>query len=321
MLESLKVLDELRLNFSQSGLFILNLTLAFIMFGVALEIKLEHFKKVILNPVSTLVGVFSQFFLLPLVTFLITILLRHYITPTIALGMILVASCPGGNISNFMSSLARGNVALSVSLTAIATLSAIFMTPLNFSLWGGLFTEIYSRTDASGLVRPLEIDVMQMFQTVFILLGIPLVLGMWFNHRFPDLTKKIVVPIKRLSVVFFMGMVVMAFMNNFDYFKAHIKYIFLLVLIHNTVALTTGYSIASLFRRNATDRKTISIETGIQNSGLGLVLLFNPKIFPPDLAIGGMAFITAWWGIWHILSGLGIAGLWGRRRKRVVAIQ
>lgn len=321
MLESLKVLDELRLNFSQSGLFILNLTLAFIMFGVALEIKLEHFKKVILNPVSTLVGVFSQFFLLPLITFLIAILLRHYITPTIALGMILVASCPGGNISNFMSSLARGNVALSVSLTAIATLSAIFMTPLNFSLWGGLFTEIYSRTDASGLVRPLEIDVGQMFQTVFILLGIPLVLGMWFNHRFPDLTKKIVTPIKRLSIVFFMGMVVMAFMNNFDYFKAHIKYIFLLVFIHNAIALITGYSIASLFRRNATDRKTISIETGIQNSGLGLVLLFNPKIFPPDLAIGGMAFITAWWGIWHILSGLGIAGLWGRKRKRIAAIR
>lgn len=281
MLESLKVLDELRLNFSQSGLFVLNLTLAFIMFGVALEIKLEHFKKVILTPVSTLVGVFSQFFLLPLFTFLIAILLKHYITPTIALGMILVASCPGGNISNFMSSLARGNVALSVSLTAIATLSAIFMTPLNFSLWGGLFTDIYSRTDASGLVRPLEIDVWQMFQTVFILLGIPLLLGMWFNHRFPDLTKKMVVPIKRLSIVFFMGMVVMAFMNNFDYFKAHIKYIFLLVLIHNAVALTAGYSIAALFKRNATDRKTISIETGIQNSGLGLVLLFNPKIFPP----------------------------------------
>jgi len=321
MLESLKVLDELRLNFSQSGLFVLNLTLAFIMFGVALEIKLEHFKKVILTPVSTLVGVFSQFFLLPLFTFLIAILLKHYITPTIALGMILVASCPGGNISNFMSSLARGNVALSVSLTAIATLSAIFMTPLNFSLWGGLFTDIYSRTDASGLVRPLEIDVWQMFQTVFILLGIPLLLGMWFNHRFPDLTKKMVVPIKRLSIVFFMGMVVMAFMNNFDYFKAHIKYIFLLVLIHNAVALTAGYSIAALFKRNATDRKTISIETGIQNSGLGLVLLFNPKIFPPDLAIGGMAFITAWWGIWHILSGLGIAGLWGRRRRRIATIQ
>jgi len=321
MLESLKVLDELRLNFSQSGLFVLNLTLAFIMFGVALEIKLEHFKKVILTPVSTLVGVFSQFFLLPLFTFLIAILLKHYITPTIALGMILVASCPGGNISNFMSSLARGNVALSVSLTAIATLSAIFMTPLNFSLWGGLFTDIYSRTDVSGLVRPLEIDVWQMFQTVFILLGIPLLLGMWFNHRFPDLTKKMVVPIKRLSIVFFMGMVVMAFMNNFDYFKAHIKYIFLLVLIHNAVALTAGYSIAALFKRNATDRKTISIETGIQNSGLGLVLLFNPKIFPPDLAIGGMAFITAWWGIWHILSGLGIAGLWGRRRRRIATIQ
>ncbi len=318
MLESLQVLDDLRLNFTQSSLFVLNLTLAFIMFGVALEIKVEHFKKVVWNPKSTIVGVFSQFFLLPFITFLVAFLLRHYITPTIALGMILVASCPGGNISNFMSSLARGNVALSVSLTAIATMAAIFMTPLNFSLWGGMFTDLYSRMDATSLVRPLEIDAWQMVQTVFILLGVPLVLGMLFNHYFPKATTRIVKPIKRLSILIFMGMVILAFMKNFDFFKAHIKYIFIIVLIHNALALLTGYSIATVFKRDIVDRRTISIETGIQNSGLGLVLLFNPKIFPPDLAIGGMAFIAAWWGIWHILSGLTIASIWGRR-KSVVA--
>ncbi len=318
MLESLQVLDDLRLNFTQSSLFVLNLTLAFIMFGVALEIKVEHFKKVVWNPKSTIVGVFSQFFLLPFITFLVAFLLRHYITPTIALGMILVASCPGGNISNFMSSLARGNVALSVSLTAIATMAAIFMTPLNFSLWGGMFTDLYSRMDATSLVRPLEIDAWQMVQTVFILLGIPLVLGMLFNHYFPKATTRIVKPIKRLSILIFMGMVILAFMKNFDFFKAHIKYIFIIVLVHNALALLTGYSIATVFKRDIVDRRTISIETGIQNSGLGLVLLFNPKIFPPDLAIGGMAFIAAWWGIWHILSGLTIASIWGRR-KSVVA--
>src|SRR5210317_1648351 len=101
MKEALEVLDHVRLNFSQSGLFALNITIAFIMFGVALDIKWQHFKELIMRPKSVVVGVFSQFLLLPAVTFTFIILLNP--TPTVALGMLLIASCPGGNISNFMS--------------------------------------------------------------------------------------------------------------------------------------------------------------------------------------------------------------------------
>ncbi|MFP4059209.1 MAG: bile acid:sodium symporter family protein [Bacteroidales bacterium] len=312
MLEDLKLLDDIRLNFSQGGLFVLNLTLAFIMFGVALEIKPDHFKKVIYKPKIALTGVISQFFLLPALTFLIILAFRNFITPTIALGMILIASCPGGNISNFISLLAKGNAALSVSLTGISTLAAIFMTPLNFAFWGGLYTRTVSHGDATKFLRPLEIDPGQMFQTVFILLGIPLIFGMLFNWRFPNITRKILKPIKRLSILIFMGIVIMAFSNNYDYFVAYIKYVFIIVLFHNTLALITGFSFATLIRLSVPDRRTITIETGIQNSGLGLVLLFNPKIFPEYMAIGGMAFIAAWWGIWHILAGLGLASLWSK---------
>lgn len=320
MRESLQVLDTIHLNFTQESLFVLNLTLAFIMFGVALEIKPVHFKKVALNPKSTIVGFISQFFFLPLITFLLVILFRNLITPTIALGMILVAACPGGNISNFISSLAKGNVALSVSLTAIATLSAIIMTPFNFALWGKLYILAYN-VRAEHLLQPLVIDAMEMFKTVFILLGIPLVIGMSFNHWFPKLTEKIVKPIKRLSILAFIVIVIMAFSNNYSYFIKYIYYIFLIVLIHNGMALVTGYSVASAFKVPRYDRRAITIETGIQNSGLGLVLLFNPKIFPETIVIngieksmeiGGMAFIAAWWGIWHILSGLMLAGIWFR---------
>ncbi len=304
MYESLKALDEIRLNFSQQGLFIINLTLAFIMFGVALDIKVDSFKKIINNPKSVVIGVISQFFLLPAVTFLIVWLLKSWITPSVALGMLLVASCPGGNISNFISAFAKGNAALSVSLTAIATLGAIFMTPINFSFWGGLYAS------TSPLLRPIEIDPLEMFKTVFVLLGIPLIVGLWFSAKFPKITAKIIKPIKNLSILVFMGIVVMAFINNFDYFINYIGYIFILVMIHNAVALTTGYSFASLFNITRKDRRSLSIETGIQNSGLGLVLIFNPNIFPPDLNVGGMAFVAAWWGIWHIVAGLMIAWLW-----------
>ncbi|HYW95496.1 MAG TPA: bile acid:sodium symporter family protein [Bacteroidales bacterium] len=320
MKEALQSLDSLHLNFSPQGLFVLNLTLAFIMFGVALEIKPAHFRRVFMNPKATIVGFLSQFFLLPAVTFILIMVFSRFITPTIAFGMILVASCPGGNISNFISSLAKGNVALSVSLTAIATIAAIVMTPLNFALWGKLYILSYN-VKAQHLLQPLTIDAFEMFKTVFILLGIPLTIGMWFNHKFPQTTSKIVKPIKNLSILIFMGIVILAFSNNYSYFINHITWIFLIVLVHNAFALSTGYSAATLFKLERIDRRSITIETGIQNSGLGLVLLFNPNVFPTaivvggvvkPLEIGGMAFIAAWWGIWHILAGLTIAGIWSR---------
>jgi BASS family bile acid:Na+ symporter len=139
---------------------------------------------------------------------------------------------------------------------------------------------------------------------------------MWVAWKFPGFTAKIVKPVKRLSILIFIGIVVMAFANNYEFFVAHIQYIFILVLLHNATALATGYAFGSITKVPRVDRRTITIETGIQNSGLGLVLIFNPKIFPPDLAVGGMAFVTAWWGIWHILAGLGLAGFWSKLKIR-----
>ncbi len=310
MLETFKALDSVRLNFSADSLLILNLTIAFIMFGVALELKPKHFKNLALNPKAAAVGAVSQFILMPFMTFLLAIAFRNYITPTIGLGMILVASCPGGNVSNFFSALAKGNVALSVSLTAISDFGAIIITPFSFAFWGTLFTKLYSLLSTSGLVRPLEIPFMHVLQTVIILLGIPLTLGMLINLYFPKLTSKILVHVKRLSLVAFGAIIAVIFMKNWEFFLQYIKFVFLIVLIHNALALSLGWSFASLFKLPRRDRKTISIETGIQNSGLALILLFNPNIFPPDVAVGGMAFIAAWWGIWHLIAGLVMGGIW-----------
>ena len=311
MKEALEVLDHVRLNFSQSGLLLLNIVIAFIMFGVALDIKWKNFKDVILKPKSALTGIFSQFLLLPAITYLFIILLNP--TPTVALGMILIASCPGGNISNFMSSMAKGNVALSVSLTAVATLSATFMTPLNFAIWGKLYLNYYSSSGAGNYLVPIEIDFLQMVQTVIILLGIPLLLGILFAQYFPKLTQKIKNPIKQLSILIFIGFVIILLSANFNHFLRYIHIVFLIVLVHNTLALGTGFSFSSLFKLSRTDRRTITLETGIQNSGLALVLMFNPKIFPPELELGGMTIIAAWWGVWHIISGLTISGLWSKK--------
>ena len=133
------------------------------------------------------------------------------------MGMILVASCPGGNISNFMSSLSRANTELSVGLSASTTLLATITTPFNFSFWGGLYTKFISMK-ASHMLQPLEIDNGQMFETVFILLGIPLIAGIIFAHFFPKITEKLKKPIQILSILFFVAMVVLAFMNNLQLF-------------------------------------------------------------------------------------------------------
>ncbi len=312
MLESLQALDAVKIDFNEKSQLFLNFAIAFIMFGVALELKIENFRSLIKNPKLPLIGAISQFVLMPLMTTLLVLALRDYITMTVGLGMILVASCPGGNISNFICSLAKGNVALSVSLTAISDLGALILTPFNFAFWGNIFVMVYTATGQSDLVQPLQIEPLEVFITVLFILGIPLALGLFVKQKFPAFTSKIVIGMKRASIAIFIAILAIIFIKNFDLFLKHIKYIALIVLIHNALAFIIGYNFARLFGLDKKDRKTISIETGIQNSGLALALLFNPKIFNPELAIGGMTFIAAWWGAWHIISGLSLAAYWSK---------
>lgn len=314
MKEQLAGLDALSINFGSSGMMIVNIILAFVMFGVALGIKLDTFKDVLMKPKSLIVGVLLQWFALPFITFVLAIALGHWITPMIALGMILVASCPGGNISNFMSSWAKGNIELSVSMTAITTAFAPFITPLNFWLWGSLYYQVISvKQDVPTLIIPF----LPMLGQILLLLGIPIVLGMLCSKYFPKMTQKITKPAQVISIILFMGMIVVSFSQNFTLFIENIFYVFFIVMIHNAFALSTGYFGGKLFKLPVRDIRSLTVEVGIQNSGLGLVLLFNPKIFPPEIwhgFYGGMLFITAWWGIWHIVSGLTISSLFRREK-------
>ena len=240
----------------------------------------------------------------------------------IALGMILVASCPGGNVSNFITSLSRGNSELSVSLTAVNTAACIFTTPINFAFWGKLYLN-FANNHLIGELPELQIPFWEIFKSIVIIMGIPLVLGMLCGQYLPKLTKILKKPLQYLSVVVFIAMVIMIFVGNFDAFMRCIKYIFLVVLIHNLLALGIGFGTSTLLKLPYKDRRTLTIETGIQNSGLGLILLLNPNIFPETgvwANNGGMLVITAWWGVWHIVSGLTLAYTW-RIRGRKEAIE
>lgn len=290
----------------------MNLAIAFIMFGVALSIRPEHFRTVFLNPKPVVIGSVAQYIMLPALTYLLILIIRPS-TP-VALGMILISACPGGNVSNLISSISKANITLSVSLTTITTIMSLIMTPFNFAFWGGLYAR------HSPLLVPISIDPVEMFRTVFLILGIPVILGMFVGIKFPKFAKRMDRPIQAASVIFFIGFIVAALAGNFSIFLKYIHLIFILVLLHNGLAFVSGYLLPKLFKVNETDCRTISIETGIQNSGLGLALIFNPRIFPPELNLGGMAMVAAWWGIWHIIAGLAISIYWRKHPVTEVAV-
>ena len=312
--EQLKSLDSVSLSLGSGTGLILSIVLALIMFGIALGIKADALKNVFARPRSIITGICLQWIGLPMVTFVLIMLFSRWLTPMVALGMLLVASCPGGNISNYMSSLAKGNIALSVSMTAVSTVCAPFITPINFWLWGNLYLDVANLTGVLDIPH-LTIPFWDTFAQVFTILGIPVVLGMLCAHYLPAFTEKIKKPFSVFSMVVFIVMVLGMFIPNWRIFIDYIIFIFILVLIHNLCAFATGYSGASAMKLPAIDRRAITIEVGIQNSGLGLTLLLNPDIFKPEIwnnpetgvMYGGMLFVTAWWGIWHIVSGLAIS--------------
>lgn len=293
-------IDQVQLQFNPATLAGLNAILGLVMFGIALDLRVADFREAFRSPKGLLLATVGHHLLFPAMTYGLIWVMQP--SPSIALGMILVSSCPAGHLSNFLTHLARGNAALSVSASAISTALAIVMTPINFNFWGNLHPITHD------LMRTIAIDPWVMLKDIIILLGIPLVAGMGVAHRFPVLAKRAEKPMKRFSMVVFALFVVGALAANFQHFLQYIQFVVLLVFIHNGLALVTGYSLSTLLRLGERDRRAVTFEMGIQNSGLGLILIFN--MFH---GLGGMAIITAWWGIWHIVSGLSLALFWSKR--------
>lgn len=294
-------LDTLEINFDTEGLWVLNITLAIIMFGVSLGITMDDFRRLFKNPKILLTGIISQFIILPFVTFIFIKLVNPM--PSIALGMMMVAACPGGNISNFMTQMAKGNAALSVSLTAFATLVSLVMTPFNLEFYGNLYAP------TAEILQRVQLNPWMLVELVTLILGVPLLLGMWVRNRKPIWATKLSKVLKPLSLIIFMIFIIIAFYDNFDIFINYVHYVLILVIAHNVLALLTGFYFAKAMKLSYKDQKTLSIETGIQNSGLGLLLIFS--FFN---GLGGMALLVAFWAIWDIFSGLALASYWSKQK-------
>lgn len=291
--------DQVTLAFEPGSLVVLNVVLALVMIGVALDLRPADFRGVARAPRAVIVGLVGQVVVLPALTFALVVLLRP--PPSVALGLMLVAACPGGNMSNFITHLARGNTELSVTMTAIGTVLAVVTTPLNLSLWSGLYA------DTAALLRSVALSPGELVGTVLAVLAAPLALGMAIAAKMPRLAGRLRGPFKLFSVACLALFIVIGMSRNAGIFAAHWALLAGVVALHNGLALLAGWLVARTAGLPGRDRRAIAIEVGIQNAGLALVLAFD--FFP---GLGGTAMIAAWWGVWHLIAGLTLASLWRR---------
>ena len=293
-------LDAVQLNFSPSSLTVLNIVLAAIMFGIALDTKFADFAGVVKMPKAMAVGIAAQFLVLPAVTLALTIVLD--VRASIALGMILVACCPPGSISNVLTHRAGGNVALSVSMTAISNVLAIFLLPLGIAFWGS------RRQSTDAILTAVDLSALSMLRDTALIIGIPFVVGIVISQRFERFAAGAQPWVKRGSLLALLVFIFSGLAGNATTFVDYIGLVFVAVLVQGLLALLLGYSIASWAGLEMRNRKAVTFEVGVRNAGLGLGMVFS--FFD---GIGGMAMVAGWWGIWDIITGLLLASWWTRR--------
>ena len=295
-----ELIDTVVIKFDARSVILLNLCVAFIMFGVALDINLKDFGRVAKTPKLPIVGLISEYLLLPIITLVLIYFLRPQ--PSFALGMILLTTCPGGSASNFFVHVSKGNTALSVTLTTVTTLGAIVITPLGFTLLAKLFPY------TADFMQDINVNPIEMVFTIITVVILPLAAGVAYRQRYPDKAQRIQKFISRASVTIFFAFVLIAIIANWDNLSQFLHCVFGTVTLHNLLALTVGYWFARFMGLGLSDSRAVSIETGIQNTSLGLALavqFFN--------GLGGMMLVLAWWGIWHLISGYALAYYWSKR--------
>ncbi len=285
---------------------ILSLVLATMVFAVALELKVADFTRVAHTPRAVVCGLIPQFVLLPVGTWLATLALD--LPANIEAAMILVAACPGGSLSNVITHFGRGNTALSVSISAVAAVLALFLTPFNFT-W-----MMATNPATAGWLRSLAIDPSDIWWSLLALLAVPMTLGLTISHRWPALTARIRKPLSTFSLLALLVFIAAGLYIQRALLTAHILPQVAIVILHNASGLALGFLCALAFRVAERDRRAIMIEGGMQNSGLALGIIAVQ--FNADL---GMVIIASLWGIWHIVSGLSLAWLWRRKDARAFA--
>lgn len=286
---------------------VLSTVLALMVFSVALELRVDDFRRVLQTPKAVLCGLIPQFILLPIGTWLATLALD--LPANVEAAMILVAACPGGSLSNVVTHFGRGNTALSVSVSAVASVIALFATPFNFG-W-----MIATNPATAGWLRELNLDASGIWVSLLVMLAIPMALGLLFSHRFPSLTTRIQKPLANFSLAALLAFIVLGLVKERQLLTLGLLPMLAIVILHNASGLLFGWLTSVAMGVSVRDRRAVMIEGGMQNSGLALGIIAVQ--FNSDL---GMVIIASLWGIWHIVSGMTCALYWRRIDARSAAL-
>lgn len=266
----------------------INYLLMIIMFGMGLTMKLSDFAVVFLQPRDVIVGCLAQFIVMPLLAFALGRIFG--LSNELFAGVVLVGTCPGGTSSNVITYLSKGDTALSIGMTSINTLLAPFLTPL--------LTYLYLRTS-------VDVNISSMFLSIIQVVIIPIGLGLIINRLFEKYTQKIKDGMPAVSVTAICLIVAAVVSHNSEKIRSTGVIIFVIVILHNLLGYLCGYLIGVLFRMSMPRKKAVSIEIGMQNSGLATSLASSAF---PDMSMATVP--GAIFSVWHNISGAILAGIY-----------
>lgn len=270
-----------------------NYLLMIVMFGMGLTLKLEDFKVVFTRPKDIIIGAIAQFTIMPLLAFLLSIIFK--LPPELAVGVILVGTCPGGTSSNVMTYLAKGDVALSVGMTSVSTVLAPFATPLLTLLYAG---------------QKVDVNAVSMFVSIVQVVILPIFLGFIINKFFYKFTNSIKEILPLISVLAIVAIVAAVVSANSQRLMQVGYLVIIVVVLHNSLGYLLGYILAKLFRLNNAKCKAVSIEVGMQNSGLATSLAATHFASMALATVPGAIF-----SVWHNISGSIVANIMASKIK------
>ncbi|MCW8852375.1 MAG: bile acid:sodium symporter family protein [Gammaproteobacteria bacterium] len=264
--------------------------LTVIMFSMGLTLSIDDFKRALSMPRLIITGLLLQYSIMPFAALAIATIFQ--LDPALTIGMILVGACPGGTASNVITYLARGNVALSISLTSISTILAIVLTPA--------ITLLIADTS-------IQVPAARMFVSILYIVIFPVALGLALKHFFAYRIKTVEHYLPLIAVAAIVLIIAIITALNAKQFSQLGITVLLAVVLHNAIGLLTGYGSARLMGYPARECRTLAIEVGMQNSGLAVALAI--KHFSATAALPGAIF-----SIWHNISGSALAFFWSKKQ-------
>jgi BASS family bile acid:Na+ symporter len=295
----MEAIDQAQFNFSPTVGLAVAVMVGFLVFAVALDLQWDQFRRILQRPKAPLIGLAAQYLILPGIAFAIGLMLVE--TPSVVLGLLLVTCCPAGALSNYLTGIARGSVATSVSMTAISTLLSLVLTPVLFAFWASM------NPDTQAILQTVETDPKRVIGVLLIMLVVPVTAGMLIRAKRPVTADAIRLWSRRLAGAVFGVVVTILLLGNIQVLGRFAKTALPPVLLTFAIAVALGWGLARVSGLPAAERRAVTLEVAFQNVALaiGMAVAFFPTL-------AGVAITSILWGVVHLTLGSALAVIWMR---------